>query len=261
MITRRQAVFGGLVIGIPCACGASAPSKIFHGCFATLRSNKGDTPKLNLSRTSYFDEIDTLLLGDYELLSNTFKVRPAFSFFEEATASDTNAFATTDMIDPNRPDGSILYGVRFAQRCKISADGEVNPFATEAIRAVLAHEFAHIFQYRYASKSEDSTTSKELQADFLASWHCRCYDDFSRWSLSHTFHSLGDSEYSNPDHHGSSPQRLVMATEGWFYRQEFPKATVQDAANRAKSHIRIVRGGIAVRPSRSWFDDGSTADI
>jgi hypothetical protein len=80
---------------------------------------------------------------------------------------------------------------------------------------VIAHEFAHILQYKSGLKT-DGPWQMEPHADFMAGWLLaqsptdKYYSDAAAEAL----FALGDTEFNSPDHHGQPELRAAMVRAG-----------------------------------------------
>lgn len=151
-------------------------------------------------------EIDQATQREGLALIGKFGVSPSGFFFAEG--SGRNAYATSQVLSPNGPDGTIVMGLSLI-RAELQRDGG----AGLAVPAIMAHEFAHVVQFKRGSRM--SVKEKELQADYLAGWYMG-----NRWIVTDTrsafaaFFEMGDYQFNHPDHHGTPTQRLAAIQEG-----------------------------------------------
>ena len=106
--------------------------------------------------------------------------------------------------------------------------------------AIMAHEFAHIFQYAHPEFKFKNAVIQEIHADLLAGWYMAHYliresgveveasyryifNDYSKVrEIDHIFSDLkiafgwmGDEEYWSPQHHGNFNTRISAFGEIW----------------------------------------------
>jgi hypothetical protein len=103
------------------------------------------------------------------------------------------------------------------------------------IMSIMAHEFAHIYQYSHPELIFKNTTVQEIHADMLAGWYISKYlvDNIpasekylptsESWDkiqniytdLTISFGWMGDREYWSQKHHGNYSTRAMAFNEGW----------------------------------------------
>lgn len=193
-LTRRQTAFllGGLLFSACPICTASAARGI--GCNLSRQAKQG-MPNLIVGSASPDD-----LGSEISLLNTRFRVRPYFAFYDDS--DDPNAYASPDLYDENFPDGTVLFG----KNLRASLEG--NSHGRLITASILAHEWAHIKQYQ-KKKIREWVVQDELSADFLAGWYFRQTgrSDADLKIVESSFGGLGDTEYTNPEHHGTPRQR------------------------------------------------------
>jgi predicted metalloprotease len=93
-----------------------------------------------------------------------------------------------------------------------------------AVAAVCAHEFGHIVQYRHdlidkVQAGQPTVKRTELQADYFAGYFAGRRklerSTFPTSVVALTIHRLGDTEFSNPGHHGTPQERGWAVTQGF----------------------------------------------
>jgi hypothetical protein len=154
--------------------------------------------------------IDMAVQNEGVFLSRLFSVAPAGGFFDDAGAP--NAFATPESLFTNSIDGSVILGMSLLQQ-EIARDGGYG----FSVAAIMAHEFAHVRQFKDARAMEVAVPVRELHADFLAGWYLaqrlQVAPTDVRSSMS-AFFSLGDYAFNEPQHHGTPEQRLGSLLAG-----------------------------------------------
>ena len=131
-----------------------------------------------------------------------------------------NAFATPSPVVPGGQDGSVVFGVTLLNN-EISKFGQNK--AGAALAGIMAHEFAHIVQYK-KGLGGGAVPPKELQADCLAGWYMGV-KQVQLWgpqglqiaiqSLLASLFDKGSDNWTNPNWHGTPQQRATMGKVGW----------------------------------------------
>lgn len=142
-------------------------------------------------------------------LNGLMHVTPKLYMYNDSNSP--NASATPKVFDPRFPDGTVMFGVNLF-RSEIMNTGNVNfTFA-----AILAHEFAHILQFKMGE--ELPTKQKELEADYMAGWYMG--NSSGVWigqassQALQSFYSKGDYEFNSRDHHGTPEERVRAVQAG-----------------------------------------------
>jgi len=101
------------------------------------------------------------------------------------------------------------------------------------IKGICAHQFAHIVQffsgfYERLTKGQQTKKLLVLYADFLSGYYIGLrkmhYTSAELLSLGRSWESIGDSSYTDPQHHGTPEKRLLAVEQGYRFarqRQEF----------------------------------------
>jgi hypothetical protein len=149
-------------------------------------------------------------------LSQLFQERPSFGFIDDG--SQPNAFAT-DEIRVAGTWGSVLFGRRLFQELDERYDD-----GGMAVLCIMAHEFAHIAQFRtktYSTLVGAGRKSKraELHADLLSGYYlgirkAQVPSLQLRSAGVHLF-EIGDFEFNDRDHHGTPSERIEAAEKGF----------------------------------------------
>jgi Zn-dependent protease with chaperone function len=158
---------------------------------------------------------DKLLGRALARLAQTLGERPTFAFYEDGERA--NAYAS-----PGEDGVPSTWGkVRFGRRLF----GDLtNKFGDDgiAILGVLAHEFAHIAQYRrrVMSALAGSTVKRsELHADLVSGYYLGlrklANSSLKLRAAGMALYSIGDYAYNDPQHHGT-PEERVEASEYGF---------------------------------------------
>ena len=150
-------------------------------------------------------------------MASLFQVRPGFGFFD-GEYSD-NAFAQPEVLLPGTSFGTVSVGRALLRNALYrSADDDL------AALTICAHEFAHIAQYRYRcverlQRGERTKRRLELHADFLAGFYLgRRRFDYRPAQLRNvvqTFMQLGDTNFTEVEHHGTPLERAAALDAGF----------------------------------------------
>lgn len=191
---------------------------------------------IKTSNTTGFYPLDAGINVEYNYLCNHFQVRPGFLMFEDNGAG--NAFATTQKIGNHRlPDGTVLFGLTL-MREEFANAGKNWGRGDHAMMAIMAHEWAHIYQFKQQVKPIPGK-AMELQADALAGWfmgiraqELQQYMQVDLSTAMSTFFKKGDYEINSPQHHGTPKERLVHFSHGIGMAMEkmsLPKAFAESS--------------------------------
>jgi hypothetical protein len=232
MLKRREVVLGGLLtISFMPRCACAKIQTL--GCVITdqqLVSIAGSRPPVfgfNIDKDSVENgsgnkQFDLALAITLAKVSELFGVLPGFGFFNEDEGP--NAFASQSK-RLARDDGSVVFGKLMLANLMRSRD---NPEL--GVAAVCAHEFGHILQYKLGLQQQligpDGRVMKlELHADYLAGFFAgmrkKERPDLPAAVFAQTQYNFGDTQYNNPQHHGTSDQRGQAVVAGFeaSYRQ------------------------------------------
>jgi hypothetical protein len=164
-------------------------------------------------------------------LVQVFGMQPAGGFLDDADGP--NAFATPQVMFRNGPDGTVIFGLRLTAT-ELQRDGGVGM----ALPAIMAHEFAHIRQFRDGRLDAFDTVVRELQADFLAGWYMKLRGHLMPTDISpslRAFFERGDFEFNSEQHHGTPEQRLQAVVAGAQSRA----TTITEAFEEALGHVGV----------------------
>jgi hypothetical protein len=227
MINRRHFIQGCTcaVVGGPIALDASPAKKPIQGCLLMADPRSA----LNLSDRDFGSlaaEDTTSSTGDKALdrhlgkalvrMSRMFETVPSFAMYQDGASK--NAYASSKTILP-RTWGSVAFGKSlFQDQFERYNDGGIS------VIAIIAHEFAHVYQFRNRlmeplQGSDDTVRRIELHADFLAGWYLgnlkKTNPKVSLWASGDTFRRIGDTNYTSPQHHGMPDERVAAAERGF----------------------------------------------
>ena len=146
--------------------------------------------------------LDQAFQRELQLLVETFQIQPRFAFLDDSDGP--NAFA--------HPNGIVMFGINMIKKLlneSISGEGF-------GISAVMAHEFAHIVQFR-TNTYDQPIKFPELHADYMAGWYLAKRQQYLPTDIRDGFHSVfkvGDYNLWSPQHHGTPQERLAAAIVG-----------------------------------------------
>jgi len=164
-----------------------------------------------------FDRALGVLLAD---LAGKFKVRPGFGYYDDR--GSPNALAMPDSRLPDS-EGTVLFGRELLSKYLRAANGDM------FIMGICAHEFAHVVQffsgYRESlSRGQQTAKQQELHADFLSGYYIglrgMSYTARELIALGRSWEALGDSSYTDPQHHGTAEERLRAVEQGYRFARE-----------------------------------------
>jgi hypothetical protein len=162
-------------------------------------------------------------------LTEAFGVRPAFRAYDDKPFANALAVPTAKFPDEG-PDGTVLLGAMLVaeerKRSPFSAVmGAAEP-GQESILLILAHEWAHILQFK-SGLSPKGPWQMEPHADFMAGWFFAQkpkldLSNLADWYIvrdienaAKTMFSRGDTAFNDPRHHGQPEFRAAMVRAGY----------------------------------------------
>jgi hypothetical protein len=163
------------------------------------------------------DNIDGALLTDGAELGRLFGVDPAIFYLRESRGP--NAYATASrfpslLAAEGRTyccsDGTVLLGLHL-----IDYEQKATGGTGQSIPAILAHEYAHIAQFKYGFPYTGKR--RELHADYLAGWyigHRLRFVQTNVYQAAANFFYKGDTNFNSPSHHGTHQERWVAFVAG-----------------------------------------------
>jgi hypothetical protein len=193
-------------------------------------------PALEGSGNSRLDRSLGMLLAD---LATKFKVRPGFGYFDDR--GSPNALALPDS-RLSASEGTVLFGREMLARYLGSTHGDM------FIMGICAHEFAHVVQffsgfYERLSRGQSTKKRVELHADFLSGYYIGLrkmdYTASELVALGRSWESIGDSSYTDPQHHGTAEERLRAVEQGYRFARERPEFGVQAACEVGARYLKV----------------------
>jgi hypothetical protein len=180
-------------------------------------------------------DLDQSLASELNRQAAFFGYRPAFALYR---GGEKNAAATTERLLETPTDGTVLYSLDLLEEhLKTNWGGAI-------VAGILAHEFAHIFQFftnlMSRLRSMGSTLKYvELHADFLSGFYMGGKDrSIDLKPYTDAFFEIGDYGFTNPDHHGTPQERFFVLKSGYNHRLSKPNATLADASREAEKLLR-----------------------
>jgi hypothetical protein len=199
-------------------------------------TNPKSNQAIENSGDPHFDESLGIVLAD---ISRLFEVRPGFAYFDDT--GSPNALALPDSHLANSH-GTVLFGKQML------AMNKQHPYGDMFIMGICAHEFAHIVQFfsgYHDRLSNNQSTKKfvELHADFLSGYYIGkrniSYSNAELYSLGESWESIGDSSYTDPDHHGTAEERLEAIEQGYRLAKKQPSLNIKVACENGMKYLKI----------------------
>lgn len=217
---RRSFILGatiGLAVGLCPHCSYARARVNARGCrlLGATAGGSDDVPKLLTS--SGEQGIDIFCRSQVDSLNTVFGVRATFGFYDDAGIP--NALALSEQYDKVNPDGTVLMGISLAKTILSTLAGTNNLLV---LNGVMAHEWGHILQYQIGY-TDDWLVRYELSADYMVGWYFNRAQSANKnlrseiLTLFSRFSKLGDTEFTNPNHHGTPTQRSKILVEGAGY--------------------------------------------
>jgi hypothetical protein len=187
------------------------------------------------SGNARFDRALGMMLAD---LAGRFKVRPGFGFYDDN--GNPNALALMESKFRNS-EGTVLMGLTMIEKGLRGVHGDM------FVMGICAHEFGHIVQFfssYHTRLTRGHTTNKlvELHADFLSGYYIGLRNiDYAINELIHlgrSWEKIGDSDYTNIDHHGTAEERLSAIEAGFKFARERPEFGIRDACEIGARYLR-----------------------
>lgn len=235
-IVRGVAKIGSVALLAPGHLLAN-PKSSFSGCclmhggesliaHSRLSPSLGASGHMDSSGNPRFDRALGTVLSD---LATRFKVRPGFGYFDDRGIP--NALALPDSRLP-ASQGTVLFGREMLAHAMKGVHGDM------FVMGICAHEFAHIVQffsnfYERLTLKEVTKKKLELHADFLSGYYIGLrnitYTPSEMVALGRSWESLGDSNYTDPQHHGTEQERIAALEQGYWLAKNRPEFGIQGA--------------------------------
>jgi len=183
-----------------------------------------------------FDRSLGVLLAD---LAGKFKVRPGFGYYDDSGSPNALALSASRL---PASEGTVLFGRELLSRYLKVSNGDM------FIMGICAHEFAHVVQffsgvYERLDRGQRTKKLVELHADFLSGYYIGLrkisYTARELVALGRSWESLGDSSYTDPQHHGTSEERLRAVERGYLFARERPEFGITAACEVGARYLNV----------------------
>ena len=249
----RASLTGLLTYNWSCARACAATTTTLYGC-RMAATGKGT---LGVTLIDPPQGLDYLIGGgppstramDYTLW---FGLRVGMRFYDDGGAP--NALACPIAILPDKPDGTVLLGANLFQRESQKSGSGIGSYIP--LHAIIAHEFAHIMQYKNGMTPE-GPWQMEPHADFMAGWYLGAklaafyYEREGHYlkgfptpqestqeqleKTIRTFFQIGDYAFNDRTHHGEPEFRAAMVRAGYESRD----LDVNEAFEKGKKYAGL----------------------
>jgi hypothetical protein len=227
MLSRRTLCRCGAATLVATGCGWAAsgnPALPVGGCArldvdgerAVATLGAANPPNLVLMLSSGDSRLDRAFGGLLADIAARFRVRPGFAFYDDSAGPNAVALPATFFTGTT---GTVLFGkTLLAAGMGLSDPDEL------LIVSVCAHEFGHVVQnvtsfHDRLSAGQTTAQRLELHADFLAGYYLAVRGSTHRpqrmVALGQAWEKLGDSNYTNPQHHGDPIERIHAIEQGF----------------------------------------------
>ena len=187
--------------------------------------------------------LDQRFQKEYLALASTMGHQPSFAFLDDTHAANAMA-VNVDIVNGTSQFGAILFGVRLLVE-QLSKSHPLPLDNTWTIAAIMAHEWTHIVQFATGLRSS-LTRNTELMADFMAGWYLgakqRFYISWGQGSdvraAFHSFFDMGDTNFDQPDHHGTHEERMKAIMQGVEFSYQ-TGADFSTALRRGKAYLYL----------------------
>lgn len=171
---------------------------------------------IEMLSTSGDRDLDRSLNFELIHLSESLNVLPGFGFYDDSDGP--NAFALNENVIPNTQ-GTVVFGIQL-----LSEELNRHSWGGLAVAGIMAHEFAHIYQYqsgiyRLLTCSQPTHRLLELHADYLAGYYLGLKrlrsGEIDIKAFLNTLYLKGDTDFTSPGHHGTPLERKSVMLEGY----------------------------------------------
>lgn len=177
--------------------------------------------------------VDQALREDCNELRKVFQVNAPMFFMEEE--SGYNAVATPESLEGFVGDGTVLFGRRMMELQYLNG-------TPDGIPTILAHEFAHILQYKARFPRLATAKWQELHADYMAGWftgHRSRYKPHTPMNSLIAVYNVGDYAFNHPSHHGTPEERAAAFERGFWLNIN---GNVSNSAIAFQEGLNFIRG-------------------
>ena len=171
---------------------------------------------IELMSSSGNKDLDRSINLELQHISDSLNVLPGFGFYDDS--DELNAFALDETIIPNTR-GTVIFGKQL-----LMEELNAHEWGGLAIAGIMAHEFAHIYQYqspfyRMLTRGEDTDKQLELHADYLAGYYLGLKrlrtGEIDIKAFFDSMYLKGDNDFNSADHHGTPEERGKVVIEGY----------------------------------------------
>jgi hypothetical protein len=248
-VNRREftKIAFSILVGIGCSCWRSGRAAAANdlGCRS---AGPGSGSVGELRSSSGYVDVDNECRRVVRALSREFGVSASFTFYNDAEEGERgNAQASAASRSAGEPDGTVFLGVNLV--AALMKEQSRIDYASVLFRVILAHEFAHIRQFK-EGMDPAGPWQMEPHADFLAGWFVgRSHKNAviklpTLWTASQVeaaareMFERGDLAFNTPDHHGHPEMRAAMVRSGY----ESGASSIENAFRKALAWARVPAG-------------------
>ncbi|HAY08133.1 MAG TPA: hypothetical protein PKV67_02050 [Hyphomonas sp.] len=242
-LSRRGFICGCLVCGTLQAAGAQ-PVPGSAGCFlnAPAQSRKLDEfisrgiGRQDFASTTGDPDFDRQFGRAIIRLAGFFGERPAFGIVNDEHHDNAWAMPQTP---PGAEFGTVGFGSTMLAKLR-----DFDPSGM-AIMAIVAHEFAHVAQYRRGAiaelnRGQQNVRRSELHADYLTGcylgWIKRNQPLVSVRLAGQFMEAIGDTNVASENHHGTHAERIASVETG-FALAKAEDLAFEEYFDRGKAYI------------------------
>ena len=218
--------------GNPLESGTRNSGLALQGC--TLSANQADLfdqHGIRVLRSSGHPGVDEATFAEQRYLSGHIgNYRPSLAFLEDSQSKNAVALSR-DVTNRGSPHGAVLIGVTLI-RGLLNRPGARTEYSNAwSVAAVMAHEWAHIAQFATGVRTRDGrVVGLELMADAVSGWYLakklqligqifgpqkvQQIGASDQTAAARAVYSLGDTNFTSQNHHGTHEQRLGAFVAG-----------------------------------------------
>ena len=177
---------------------------------------KLDSYGIALLGSSGNKDLDRSINLELQHVSDCLNVLPSFGFYDDG--EDLNAFALDETVIP-QTQGTVIFGKNL-----LIEELNAHEWGGLAIAGIMAHEFAHIYQYQskfyqLLTRGKDTDKQLELHADYLAGYYLGLKrlksGEIDIKAFFDSMYLKGDNDFNSADHHGTPEERGKVVIEGY----------------------------------------------
>ena len=219
---RRYALKAGVGLALigACPCALMAGQRILLGRQICSLWAMASGLELEVASSTGNRTLDRQLALEANRLARLFGFRPGLKIIEAPESHAANALATTERVVEGT-DGTVLMGRTLVFR---ELQENRSGWGGLAVAGFMAHEFAHIYQFRteWAARLRErarTVEAQELHADYLAGYHLglkrREGAAMDIKAFMDGAYLVGDFHEHAPQHHGTPRERQRAVREGY----------------------------------------------